>query len=209
MSIVHKSYVEELQELDVPEWRGERHYMIPFIYDEGLPKEIQRYTSVISHMFQNVNFHRNHLAFIMIDESDVQVGEYHRRSGKHVDGNWEKVNRTTQVGNFSSGHSAPRHGAPTYKTTTSIECANNVGNQSILLLTNYASCVAYEGTYVRDFGANWDGGSCHDVDVSHMNPVMLEANRVYKIDSATIHESLPVKENVKRTLIRINYDPIN
>ena len=76
--------------------------------------------------------------------------------------------------------------------------------EALLLASNYSACRALVGTYTRDFVADWRGGDCADLNVRDLRPVELEGGRVYKLDVFSLHESLPVRESVRRTLVRIN-----
>lgn len=48
------------------------------------------------------------------------------------------------------------------------------------------------------------GGDCSHLDLSGMERVVLEKNRVYVGNVTMIHESLPIYKETKRTLVRLN-----
>lgn len=79
---------------------------------------------------------------------------------------------------------------------------NAQSNQKMLLASDVVGCVAYIGDYKPDFGI---GGDASQIDVSNMERVVLQPNTTYIASPfTTIHESIPVEQDCRRTLVRIH-----
>lgn len=72
------------------------------------------------------------------------------------------------------------------------------------MASSYTSARAFIGEYERDFMADWQGGACPETSTEGLEEVPLLAHRAYHLDVFTLHESLPVRHPVRRTLLRIN-----
>lgn len=194
----HQSICTPGPAVHFPEWRGERHYMLPFTVRGGVPATVARYAGVVDDMLRTVDVDSNQECYLMIDEAVVEPGVAHRRPGLHADGYWHPA----MYCHGGGGHSPrPAHHplpAPRPRPRPRPKA------EALLLASNYSACRALVGTYTRDFLARWDGGDCSTVDTSGMLPMTLDANRVYKLDVFSLHESLPVRERVQRAVVRIN-----
>jgi len=49
-----------------------------------------------------------------------------------------------------------------------------------------------------------EGGDCSHLDLSNLQRLALEANKVYAGNVTMLHESTPVMENVLRSLVRLS-----
>lgn len=183
--MIHLSQIKPGSPVTFPEWRGEKHYMIPFTMSADLPEKISRYQNVVRQMMSGVDVDPNQECYLLVDEKEVLPNNFHRRPGLHVDGYWHPEIQC------HGGHSpAPRH--------------SSLVPEGLLLASSYAACRALVGQYERDFEADWRGGDCSDLRTDGLREIQLQANRAYLLDVMTLHESLPIYEPVKRTVIRIN-----
>ena len=73
--------------------------------------------------------------------------------------------------------------------------------ESIVLASSQKACKGYVGEYEGLIG---EGGDCSHLDLSTLDTFLLERNTVYKGNVMFLHESIPVEEDVERTVIRLN-----
>lgn len=73
--------------------------------------------------------------------------------------------------------------------------------EGIILASNIAACRAMVGTFV---GPIAEGGDCSALDLSGLDEIRMDANRVYAGNVTCLHESLPVETECQRTLVRLN-----
>jgi hypothetical protein len=73
--------------------------------------------------------------------------------------------------------------------------------EAIILASDYTACIGYHGKWTGPVGA---GGDCSNIDVSRMRPVIMQANTVFVGNAAMVHESVPVFQDVCRTVVRLN-----
>ena len=220
----HVSRVAVGAPVTFPAWMGERHYMVPFTVREGLPAELARFAPTVEAMMSGLDVDPAQYNYIMIDEAEVRPGEFHRRPGVHVDGYWHPAAQCHGGGGHGGGGHGPspgRHGStpgghgslPYYTPPAKGPGVRKVkrpptrkahAGEALLLASSYSSAVAYLGTYWRNFEEAWRGGDCSELDLRHMAPVHLQAGVAYHLDVFTLHESLPVREATRRTLVQIN-----
>lgn len=186
------------QRVTFPEWRGERHYMLPFTTSAGLPREVQRFQTTVDQMLDGVGVDPEQTCFIMVDEKLVAPAETHRRPGLHADGFWWPELQCHGGG----GHAPSPPPAPAPEPVKKPK--KNKRGEGLLLASNYTAARALLGTYERDFFVDWRGGDCAELDTSHLREAILLGGFAYHLDVFTLHESLPVREPVRRTLVRLN-----
>lgn len=179
------STIEKRGTVTFPSTIGVRVYMQPFLMDEDgdvlLPKRLAKWVPTVQDMLAGVG-RPNVTMYLMIDQSVVKAGHIHRRPGAHIDGLWKAEGGGTVEADF--------------------EAKERFEAEVILLASNVAGCVAYTGTYqAADLKA---GGDASGLDLSKLKRVSLKAGFVYAATAATIHESVPVKTDCQRTLVRIN-----
>lgn len=75
-------------------------------------------------------------------------------------------------------------------------------NELLILASDVMGCAAYLGSYHANHVGK--GGDCSTIDLKAFDYMPLLANYAYIGTAATIHESLPVKQDCNRTLVRIN-----
>lgn len=216
--MTHISVMQKRGRVELPVWKGERHYMIPFQQRQGLPDFIGRFQPAVDAMLAGIE--TKHDIYIMIDESEVFAGRSQRRPGVHVDGYWidgkHSQHRGRKLGAHAwdrSGVHAPHRGshAPKPAEDKHSPARHSAGAswhnpdwtfpEAIVLASNVSSARAYIGEYSEQPG---EGGDYSHLDVSGLGVVNLDAGHVYAGNVCMLHESLPVRENVKRTLVRLN-----
>lgn len=75
-------------------------------------------------------------------------------------------------------------------------------SELLILASDVQGCAAYLGRYfINDVRA---GGDCSHMKLRKFKRVMLEPNIAYVCTVTTIHESIPIDHDCKRTLVRIN-----
>ena len=86
-----ESKCEVLNSVNFPVFMGERHHMIKFFKDQGLPDFISRFQDTVDGMLLNIDTKIDGVdqpIFITIDEKLIKKGSTHRRGGVHIDGYW-------------------------------------------------------------------------------------------------------------------------
>lgn len=185
-----------------PAFAYERHYMIPFTQKSGLPTELKHWQPTVDAMLDGIK--TSDEIYFMVDQKELRAGEPHRRPGVHVDGYWDKTL------NMHGGH-RPRLGChapqPIPGHRASIDGADDWANalfdapEAIILASDITSALAYRG--------KWDGevghmGDCSNINIDHLNPILLSANTVFAGNAAMLHESIPVMFDCQRTVVRLN-----
>lgn len=100
--MMYRSTVERRGEVSFPSFENERAYMREFTKQEGLPFDLQRWQPTVDAMLDGVGC--DGPIFIMIDQSFVKQGEFHRRPGLHIDGYWNAGDdNETRVAGHSYG----------------------------------------------------------------------------------------------------------
>ncbi len=184
----------------LPMWIGERIYMQEFRKDIPLPEKYARWQPTVDQLLNGID--TTGPIYLMVDQGVVKAGNTHRRSGVHVDGHW--------VINAHGGSHGPRHGplpVPARDRHSPIGPGHrgiSAHGEALILASDVGACRAYIGEYERDFVADWRGGDCSDLDLSGLYPVDLMPNQAYIGDVFTLHESVPVAQDCRRTLVRLN-----
>ena len=182
-------------EIKLPVFMGDRLYMHPVdISNPLLPAGYERWDSIIKEIIAHAP-KQSGTAYITIDEKEVIAGETHRRGGKHIDGNYI---HGWGGGGDGAGWLTGENGRMLPRDKHLEQYCSKTGG--MLIVSSYPACIGWNGSY-NDEPAQ--GGNCNHIDVSKMDSTMLQANKIYWGNSTFIHESLPLKENVKRTIVRI------
>lgn len=184
-----KSEVKKLMTIDIPSYTGIL-YMKEFLLDDlsSIPSEFQ---STIKKMVSSLNIKKGK-AYLTIDGKKILKDNSHRREGAHIDGIWEPKGGWDDGGwnNISMhGTPPPRHSINPFEV-----------NGGIILASDYTASKGWNGEYDIMPG---DGGDCSKHNLSE--GFIMEKNNVYFGNSTFIHESLPINEDVHRTLIRISF----
>lgn len=180
------SSITQLNKITFPEFRHERVYMTRFTKQSGLPSHLSRWQTTVDQMLINVE-NDNKPIFIMIDQSFVESGTPQRRPGIHIDGVWIE---STQ----SHGTGTGRHKI--------IDVPPEESTQSLILAADIEGCAVYEGDYDWRPG---EGGDFSHIELNNLNKRILDSHTAWAGNAmTTLHESLPLKQNSLRTLVRLN-----
>lgn len=186
-----KSQLKEIGPVTFPEHTGEKVYMLPFKQSEGLPQRLARWQPTVDAMLAGIQTDKP--IYLMIDQGEVKAGQTHRRGGAHIDGNWIEANG-------KHGTRPPSH-TKFASWDTGGWGTENLKPEALLLASNVEACCAYVGEVA---GAPNEGGDCSHLDLATAERVSLKAGRAYIGNVTMIHESLPVKTDCKRTVVRLN-----
>lgn len=194
-----RSEIIELGTVRFPAFSGERAYMVPFRQCDGLPSSLSRWQESVDAMLAGIKTDKP--IYVMVDQSPVKRGSYHRRPGLHVDGNWVGVDHHHP----SPGH---RHPEPDYPLPRHAHAGRHNHShfgeytpELLLLASDVQACRAYVGDF---HGAPAHDGDCGHIDFTHGQEIMLKAGRAYIGTATTLHETLPAVTDCLRTVIRLN-----
>lgn len=199
----YKSEIKELGQVTFPQFEGDKVYMHPFYKKEGLPVHLKHWQKTIDQMLKNVE--TDNVIFLMIDQAFVKAGAPHRRPGLHIDGYWNAA-----AGSHGGHQSNGRHGSGNH--TSSLMTESNWGTaefkdaETIILASNVSAAKAYKGSYQ---GVIQDMGNCENISTQEMTEIPLQANIAYAGNVNFLHESVPVKEDCFRTVVRLNVPGIS
>lgn len=185
--------------IEMPEFKGRNLYMHKMRMDEiSLPTEVEDFKNPIETILSKIE-NRSNVCYVTIDEKHIN-GCTHRRSGIHVDFNWDEKLKS-HSGGGNGGHKnivSGKWGTGGYWNDKNIEMGG------MLLVSNYEGCKVWKGEYDGEIK---DGGDCSGINVSNLESEIMPANEVYYLNALGIHESLVINKEVYRTLIRINFHP--
>lgn len=187
------SLIKEIEDIKFPDiWMNEELYMFPI--DIEMVSLIQKtpffvFSDSIEKML-SLSPIKKGIAYVTIDQKEVEKNKTHRRGGPHVDGNY-----------FFSWGSAPGWlcgdgGRQLSPEKHKLQYENE--NGGFLMASSYSACRAWMGKYD---GSPEQGGNCSHIKLDE--GFLLKANKIYLGNSTCIHESLPLPQKIKRTLIRI------
>lgn len=205
-----KSSLTKLGLCTFPAFMGAQVYMREFFQDKGLPDDLKDWQKTVDQMLAGIK--TNKPLYLMVDQSFVKAGAPHRRPGVHIDGYWIPAigaHGGGHGGNAPGGHGSrrghnaypPGHKPGRSRHLTSWEESDYLEPEALILASNYTACKAYTGEFD---GKIKEGGDASEINMSNLTEHICEANRVYAGNVTMLHESLPVKEDVYRTLVRIN-----
>ena len=176
---IYTSSVKCIGPVDFPEWKGEKHYMVPFKKSYGLPRSLSRFDTTVAMMLSNIDV-GDVTMYLMIDEGAIAAGTFHRRPGLHIDGYWNDSPCSNSKWNPSSSFDSP---------------------EALLIASSHQGSVAFRGSFKGPIG---HGGDCSSIDPAGMQLVELLPNKCWKGNVTMLHESTPALVDMKRTLVRIN-----
>lgn len=195
------SILEQRGAVDFPGFDGEKIYMREFNNVDGLPR---KWRDTVSQMLDGIDVVGP--KYLMVDESFVAAGEFHRRPGVHIDGYWNPGLQCHQRGHtFVPRHkpTSPRHrSTPSHVSGSQRwEDADFREHEGLILASNAFGAKGYVGEFD---GRIQDGGDCRSIDVTNLESVDLNPNTVFAGNVTFLHESVPVLEDCYRQLVRIN-----
>lgn len=211
-----KSIVSERSAVAFPAFMAERVYMREFYKADGLPSDLTRWQDTVDAMLDGVD--TDGPIYLMVDQKYALAGDLHRRGGVHIDGYWSAGKHGHRalaatiplIGSHNpepppnEGHKPkPRKPFGPLHISGETTWANFTGedHEAIILASNIEACAAYVGEYE---GLIQEGGDCSQIDVSNMERIVMQPNKVYCGNVGMLHESLPLKRNSYRTLVRLN-----
>lgn len=160
-----------------PTFSNTRVMMMPVILGQlyGIP---DKYCDLVAKMYEAIeNRFRGMIGYITIDERLVLAGNSLRRGGLHVDG-------------YYHGRSGAWGGGGGW---------GSVGN-GMLTLSSTPHCRAYPGLIE---GEPKDEGECDHLTMPN-DGVLFDANQIYWVDGACVHESVPVESDTRRQFVRLS-----
>lgn len=219
---MHKSLAQASVRVPFPAFLGERIYMHEFHKGVPLPGHMARWQDTVNAMLTDVD--TDNKIFLMVDQGIVQAGSSHRRPGKHIDGYWHPGVHASHGGEPYRGHGYeppksrgshsghPRgHNSepptPAHRPSRPGRHMSSWGDatyrepEALILASDVVGCRAYLGEWSTTVG---NGGDVDHLDVSSMQPLVMEAGRAYIGNVGLVHESIPQLRNVTRTLVRLN-----
>jgi hypothetical protein len=163
--------------------------MIPFTKEKGLPKYLEQWQNTVDMMLAEVD--TKGIIYFMADQGNVKAAQSHRRGGLHVDGVWDATINGHRGGHISTA--ARWRGDSRW---------NDVGGQLLLLASDQAGCTGSIGQFEE---TEWNMGDYTHLHYKDFDTHTLEPNKVYSGDALSfLHESIPVKQDCLRTLVRLN-----
>lgn len=216
---------------DWPEFQGDRIYMLPFFKAQGLPSYAIRWQGVVSEMLDGIE--TDLPIYLMVDQSPVAAGKFHRRPGVHIDGYWGgkwqhvSAHGPTNGGipphhKPSGGHSyvppvpshhrpAPHHSytppsnphAPSRHSASGADWATSSFDEAEAIIL--ASNVSACRSYAGTFqGPIGDMGDCAEIDLANMQVQDMASDMVYAGNVTMLHETMPCVSDCLRTVVRLN-----
>jgi hypothetical protein len=193
-----KSVVKELGSVTSPLHTMERVYMKEFRKETGLPSELKRWQPTIDQMLLEVD--TDGPIYLMIDQGLVKANSTHRRKGVHIDGYW--IPEVQAHGGAPGGHIfAKNKGYWDGDYWNTNPKTLDWPDEALILASSVSASAAYVGEWD---GVIKDGGDCSHLDLSNLQRLALEANKVYAGNVTMLHESTPVMEDVLRSLVRLS-----
>jgi hypothetical protein len=205
------SVVERRGPVDFPAFTGERVYMREFLPREGLPDDLRRWQATVDAMLDGIDVAGP--VFLMVDQARVQAGACHRRPGLHIDGYWcgsrhnHRPSGVAYHGPSPSPSPSPHSPSPSPSPRPhrsdgeTWETAPYDDREAIILAADVLGCRAYVGDFAR---GPRSGGNCAHLSVAALDAIDMEPGRVYAGNVTMLHESLPVLNDVERTVVRLN-----
>lgn len=191
-----KSLIKNTQlTIELPSFNSERLYMHPIDLSKplSLPDGFERWLNTIQEVLSFSPTNKG-IAYITIDQKEVSKGKSHRRGGAHTDGNY--LFGWGGGGGWLTG----TNGRQLSEEKHNLQYNSETGG--MLIVSDYSACKGWNGELN---GIPNQGGCCEHLreQFDNLEEINLEKNKVYWMNSTAIHESLPLEEDYKRTLLRI------
>ncbi len=233
MTVQNLSYVESGTPIIFPEFRGERVYMLPFYKKTGLPSHLKHWQKTIDMMLDDVDtddvvylmidqgivkaneYHRRPGVHVdgywipSLQAHGTTSSSHYTPSNSHRQPT--RTHHTPIVDN--GGHNVPStHNTPIVdngghitpvrrKRMSSNEEYLDWPAEGLILASNVSASRAWNGIYQ---GEPNKGGDCSHINLSSLEEVILLPNISYRGNVTMLHESLPLSQDTKRTLVRLN-----
>ena len=164
--------------------------MMPYIQGDhrSVPEEYRAYETIIRDVFID----KGDIGYLTIDESVAVAGKPHRgKRARHDRALHTEVGRKPGVAYYACGGGWSSNHLVTLEGDVEILLANNLDN----------SCAVWDAKH-EDTSLDGDIGYAAN-QYPYKDAVMMKAGDVHRIGILTPHESLPVKETVKRQFLRL------
>lgn len=197
------SQIAAVSKIALPAFIGAQVYMRKHVIGEPVVLEdAPGFAPVVERMLSGVELPVGSEVFITVDQKQLQAGKTHRRGGAHVDGNYIF---DWGGGSGGGGWLTGVNGRVLSPENHRLQYCNPDGG--MLIVSDHQACRAWTGEFQ---GEPNQGGDCSHLtqDLTDNPSFLLEPNRVYLANSTCVHESLPLTEDVARTLVRITLPPI-
>lgn len=194
MQTLISDYVR-LCEVKLP-YKGRQKYMYTFhLANPTMPEGFEDYLDIVSELCATVKAHEG-FAHMTVDEKEVKAGTSQRRPKPHVDGCFVLEIPKLSEGVYTGGswtHRSWLHYCNNIRV-------GHVSRMPVIIASSYPACKAWHGTFIGD--------PAEDGDLSHIadqldDGKVLESNVAYLLSPDCVHESMILKEDVKRTFLRI------
>lgn len=167
--------------------------MRPFTKADGLPKDLSHWQETVDQMLYGIDAPGP--IYIMIDQSEVRAGDPQRRPGVHIDGYWNPG-----INAHGGSHRGHRIEASSWDTSGHI-IKPSAEKEAIILASDVSACRALHGEFNGEIG---DGGDCSGLDLRGLVDIRMQPYTTYAGNVTMLHESLPVEQDCRRTLVRLN-----
>ena len=174
-----------------PVFSGLRCLMMPYI--QGEPDSVPSGYHAYADILRNVFVRKGDIGYLTIDESVALKGTPHRGTRATTDRaiHTEVGRHPDMVYSWGSGGNWGASHRVTVDADVEILLANNLDD----------SCAVWN-TIHEDTSLDGDIGHAA-ADYPYSTAVMMKAGEVHRIGILTPHESLPVKQDVRRQFLRI------
>jgi hypothetical protein len=180
----------KVSDIVFPEFSGLRCLMMPYIQGDpdSVPKEYEAYFPII----RSTYLQAGDRGYLTIDESVAEGGKPHRgKRAKFSRALHTEAGRQPDKVYSRGGGGWGKSHLVTLDAQVEILLANNLDD----------SCALWEATH-ENTSLDGDIGDCAE-QYPYDSAVMMKAGEVYRIGILTPHESLPVRQTVRRQFLRI------
>jgi hypothetical protein len=195
-----QSIMQERGPVFFPGFNAERHYMVPFYQEQGLPDHLAHWQNTVDAMLVGIT--SDQPIYFMADQAFVPAGTAQRRPGLHVDGYWHpSLSAHGGGGHRGYGGHRGRGGHGGSHMSAGWDDIDFTDPEALILASNVSAARAFIGTYDGPIG---EGGDCSSIETNNLAVLHMNRNRAYCGTVATLHESLPVQVDSYRTMVRLN-----
>lgn len=179
-----------MQQIAFPDFHGARCLMMPYI--QGNPSSVPAEYAAYSDILSRVYISKGAVGFLTIDESEAVAGSPHRGArSRHERALHTEAGILRGVYQWGNAPSWGGRAAVTLDRDTEILIASNLSN----------TCAIWNREH-EDTSEDGDIGHVAG-QYPYAEAVILEAGEVARIGILTPHESLPMRETVRRQFLRI------
>jgi hypothetical protein len=178
--------------VEFPAFSGLRCLMMPYI--QGEPDSVPEKYHVYADILRSAVIDRGDVGYLTIDESVAVAGKPHRSKRAKFARALHTEAGLRPTGLYAWGSPVPGWGSKHFVTLDA--------DVEVLLANNLdGSCAVWDAKH-EDTSLDGDIGHAAD-QYPYEAAQLMKAGEVYRIGILTPHESLPVKDTVKRQFLRI------